>query len=187
LEDVPAAPPWTLDALAELAQRVGVSQAAFAADVPGQAWLARGWLREYLRLHDVLDADADGLLARLDALPATFCHLDLHPGNVLGEDGSVVIDWAHCGIAALGSDPGVLVADGVADEVFPPELADEATEAVLEAYLAGLHAGGWAGDDADIRWAMLRGTALRLSWLPATKPSWVATHELLGRWASLRT
>src|SRR5205814_669522 len=132
--------------------------------------------------HDVLDAEAEAILARLDALPLTFCHLDLHPANVLGEEARVVIDWAHCGVAALGLDPGVLVADGVADEVYPAELADDVTREVWGGYLAGLHDAGWTGSEADVRWAFLRGTALRLSWLPRTKPSWAATRALLDRW-----
>jgi hypothetical protein len=182
LEDVSAAPPWTLDRLAALARRVGVTQAGFAADPPSETWLARGWLREYLRLHEALDAEADAILARLETLSQTFCHLDLHPGNVLGGDASVVIDWAHCGIAPLGTDPGVLVADGVADEAIPPELGDFAAEEVLAAYLDGLRAGSWTGGEDDVRYAFLRGTALRLSWLPRTKPSWAATRELLDSW-----
>jgi hypothetical protein len=182
LEDVPAAPPWSVDQLATLAHGAGVTQGCIAADPPDDVWLARGWLREYLRLHDALDPEAETVLARLDALPQTFCHLDLHPANVLGEDASVVIDWAHCGLAALGVDPGVLVADGVADEAIPPALADEAAREVLAAYLAGLSEGGWTGRAEDVRYAFLRGTALRLSWLPRTKPAWAATRDLLDRW-----
>jgi hypothetical protein len=182
LEDVPAPPPWTVERLGALAYGAGLTQAGFAADLPGDDWLGRGWLGEYARLHGALDVEAERVLARLAALPWTFCHLDLHPGNVLGENGNVVVDWAHSGLAALGLDPGVMVADGVMDEVFPAELADAATDEVWAGYLAGLRDGGWAGREEDVRWAFLRGTALRLSWLPRTKPSWAATRALLDRW-----
>jgi len=183
LEDVPPSPPWSVDQLAGLAHCVGVTQAGFAADLPSHEWIGRGWLREYLRLHDAPDPELEAVLARLEAAQQTFSHLDLHPGNVLGGEASVVIDWAHCGVAPLGSDPGVLVADGVADEVLAPELADDATREVLSAYLAGLRDAGWRGRDEDVSYVFLRGTALRLSWLPrGDRPSWDATHALLDRW-----
>ena len=101
---------------------------------------------------------------------------------MLGDDASVVIDWAHCGLAALGLDPGVLVADGVADEAIDPALADEAADEVLAAYLAGLSESGWGGREEEVRYAFLRGTALRLSWLPRTRTAWAATGDLLDRW-----
>src|SRR5439155_21037706 len=62
--------------------------------------------------------------------------LDFHPANVLGANADVVIDWAYCGLGAVGLDAGVLVADGVADEVFPAELADAVCSAVWRGYLA---------------------------------------------------
>ena len=177
LEDVPEPSRWTPELLGEVARRLGEAQAVFAADPPMEPWLSRGWLRLYLELHEI--TDGGDVLDRLDALPHTLCHHDLHPGNVLGGDADVLVDWAYCGLAPLGLDAGVLVADGIADSVLPPELADEAAVEVWVGYAAGLG----VRDDLDaIRWAFLRGTALRLSWLRADNPAWAATIALLDRW-----
>jgi len=178
LEDVPEVTVWTPALLGQVAHRVGHAQAGVP---PDDGWLSRDWLRAYLDLHGV--AGGGDVLARLDAMPPTLCHHDLHPGNVL--EGGVLIDWAYCGLAARGLDAGVLVADGLADEAFPVSIADEVADAVWLGYLAGLRAGGWSGSVDDVRFAFAHGTALRLSWLPrGEKPAWDATIDFLQRLAS---
>ena len=139
-------------------------------------------MRAYLALHEVADNE---LVDRLDSLPQTLCHHDFHPANVVGASADVVVDWAYCGLGAFGLDAGVLVADGIADEAFPAELADEVGDVVWNGYRAGLREGGWAGDECDVRFAFARGTALRLSWLPrGERPAWDATIAFLHRLAS---
>ena len=183
LEDVRAAPAWTPELLGSVAHGLGRMQARHAADPPAAQWLSRDWLRTYLALHDAPDPEAETVLARLDMQTQTLCHHDLHPGNVLGANADVVIDWAYCGLASLGLDAGVLVADGIADSAFAPELADVVAAEVWSGYLDGLRAGGFAGDESEVRYAFLRGTALRLSWLPrGMRPAWDATVDLLDRW-----
>lgn len=183
LEDVPPPPRWTPELLGSVAHGLGRMQAAHAASPPRERWLSRDWLRRYLVLHAAPDPEADAVLERLDALPQTLCHHDLHPANVLGAEGDVVIDWAYCGLAALGLDAGVLVADGLADGAFAPELSAAVSDEVWAGYLAGLRGGGWTGPEAGVRYAFLRGTALRLSWLPRGKSeAFDATIELLDRW-----
>ncbi|HEY4235742.1 MAG TPA: phosphotransferase [Gaiellaceae bacterium] len=188
LEDVPESPPWTAERLGAFARRLGRAQAAFARRPPSEEWLPRGFLRRYLRLHEIGGAECEAVLARLDTLPHTLAHNDLHPANVHG-DGAVVLDWAFSGIAPLGLDPGVLVGDGVADDVIPAEQTDAAGTAVWDGYSAGLRDGGFGGDVDAIRWAFLRGTALRLSWLDPRdarddwmKEPWRAASSLLQRW-----
>jgi len=183
LEDVPEARAWTVEALGAVAERLGRAQAGLAADPLDERWLSRGWLREYLGIRDIEGPEVEAVLARLEKVPQTLCHHDFHPANVLGDDSSVVIDWAYCGLGALGLDAGVLVADGIADEAFAPELADAAGDEVWRGYVAGLRSAGWQGREEDVRYAYLRGTALRLSWMPlGVKPAWDATHALLERW-----
>jgi hypothetical protein len=76
----------------------------------------------------------------------------------------------------------VLVADGIADEAFPAELAGEVEASVWDGYLAGL---AGAVDEGDVRLAFAQGTALRLSWLPrGDRPAWDATIVFLERLAS---
>lgn len=158
---------WTPGRLGEVAYRVGVAQARLAADLPAEDWLARGWLRSYLDLRRPLGADVDdAVLARLDALPQTLCHHDLHPANILGADASVVVDWAYCGIGAVGTDAGVLAADGLFDGAVPVAAAHETAARVWDGYANGLADGGLGAAIPGARWAFLAGTALRLSWIP---------------------
>jgi Ser/Thr protein kinase RdoA (MazF antagonist) len=172
-----------------LARRLGKAQGALARSVPGERWLNRGFFRRYLELHEVDGVECNAVLAGLDAVPHTLAHNDLHPANVHG-DGTVVLDWAFCGPAPLGLDAGVLVGDGVADAAIVPEDADDAADAVWEGYSSGLRDAGFAGDLAQIRWAFLRGTALRLSWLDpeqardeGMRDAWRATVAMLDRWS----
>lgn len=175
LEDIAEVPVWTPDRLGAVARRVGRAQSLAP---PEHEWLSRDWLRAYLELHGITGS-AD-VLARLDAMPPTLCHNDLHPANVL--EGGRVIDWAYCGLGAAGLDAGVLIADGIADEAFPAERADEFAAAVWAGYLDGL---AGAFDEDDVRFAFTQGTALRLSWLRrGRKPSFDATIDFLHRLAS---
>ncbi len=169
LEQVPEAAAWTAERLGAVAYRLGVAQGELAADPPRDAWLARGWLRSYLALRrELMDgttgADEAATLARLDSLPQTFCHNDLHPANLLGESGSVVVDWAFCGLAAVGLDAGVLAADSVLDGFVPLADASRLGELVWDGYASGLRDASFS-DLAAARWAFLAGTPLRLSWL----------------------
>ena len=191
LEDVPASPPWTSERLGAFARRLGRAQATFARRLPHETLLPRGFLRRYLQLHEVGGADCEAVLAQLDALPHTLAHNDLHPANVHG-DGTVVLDWAFGGLAPLGLDAGVLVGDGVADDLIRAQQADAAGTAVWDGYSAGLHDAGFDGDVDAIRWAYLRGTALRLSWLDPDRARdermrdpWRAAISLLKRWRGL--
>jgi hypothetical protein len=177
LEDGGDPPSWTPELLGAAARRLGRAQAAAP---PAAAWVARGFLRRYLELHHVV---ADAVLERIETMPPTLCHNDLHPANLL--DGGAIVDWAFCGAGARGLDPGVLVADGIADGAFDPELADVVEAAVWDGYLLGLRDGGWAGSEDDVRFAFARGTALRLSWLTRdTHLAWDATIDFLERLAS---
>jgi hypothetical protein len=191
LECVDDVATWSPELLGDVAFRLGRAQAAFAADPSTEPWLSRGWLRAYVALHGAPDPEREQVLERLESLPHTLCHHDFHPANVLGEDADVVVDWAYCGLGAPGLDAGVLVADGIADGAVAPELADAAAAAVWDGYAAGIAEAGWAVDLEEVRYAYLRGTALRLSWLqgslagvsdPTRRGAWAATIALLERW-----
>jgi len=149
---------------------------------------AAGW-RAYLKLRGPLPEGAEAVLARLGAGPQTLCHNDLHPANLVGADATVAIDWAYCGLGALGLDAGVLVADAFADGFIEAVRAEQLAHAVWEGYRAGL--GGAQEDEA--RYAFLAGTALRYSWIargladpdldPDKRRRWVPVTAMLDRWA----
>ena len=125
-----------------------------------------GRLREPLRrLHH-----ARGHYVELAArCPRTLCHLDLWPANLTrraeGDGGGFVLfDWSFCGDGALGEDVANLIPDSVFDLLYPADALDEIAESVETAYLAGLHEGGWRGDE---RWVRLgiRAAAVKYHWL----------------------
>ena len=177
LEDGGDPPCWTPALLGALARRVGLAQAA---EAPDGEWLATRWLRAYLGTHGIVPTPT---LDRIESMPATLCHNDFHPDNALAS--GAIVDWAYCGRGARGLDAGVLVADGIADGAFEPELGDDVADAVWDGYLAGLRAGGWDGPEDDVRFAFAQGTALRLSWLPrGDRAAWDATIDFLQRLAS---
>ena len=88
---------------------------------------------------------APELFRLLERLPQTFSHLDASRGNLFFARGDLVaIDWASCGLGAVGQDLGealacdlLLRSDGGPLERNAPQLFD--------AYLEGLRASGWRG------------------------------------------
>jgi hypothetical protein len=110
------------------------------ADVPDEPWLSRRFLRDYsgsrlvdwtlldddeawaqplMREHfddalrrDLvqLHRDRERLLALIEGLPRTVCHLDVWPNNLIRRAGGEVafVDWAFAGDGALGEDVGNL-------------------------------------------------------------------------------
>ncbi|MBT2550971.1 phosphotransferase [Arthrobacter sp. ISL-65] len=150
-------------------------------------WL-RGWLEEAapaiarLRLlrndpavQGVYD-DADSILQlwderekRLSVLehcPQTLCHLDAHRRNMFsrrsaGEEGTVLIDWAFVGVAAVGEDLASLVSATIAmGEVALGDMKRlEAT--VLDGYLEGLRDAGCSTDPELVHMAYSMAASLR--------------------------
>jgi len=168
LEDLGQPAAWTLDALAHVAQLLGVAQRRAVAQLP--KGLPRGFLRAYLepRIPHLAEPFASlraTILARLDAAPQTLSHFDFHPANIFPtNDAAAVIDWAYCGSGPIGADAGVLASDALADELLPPEQAPLLVNAIWEAYRDGLADEALAGTAAEV-YAL--GTAMRYAWLPA--------------------
>ena len=138
--------------------------------LPDDTWLSRGWLRSYLSQRDgdrhLLDDasawrddrisawfpsppvdrsramrdDQEAFLDALERLPATLCHLDLHPANLFadGERSTAAIDWSFVGLGAIGEDAGNLVPDSVLDFHVPAARIDDLYETVAAGYAAGL-------------------------------------------------
>lgn len=197
LEDLGPPATWTIDGIAAVAGLLGVAQARLArSGVPAE--LPRGFLRAYLEprvehLSAPFAARREEILRLLDEAPQTICHFDLHPANLFPlAQGTAVIDWAYCGIGALGSDAGVLASDAIVDEVVAADQAEALVEAVWNAYAEGL---GDVELRAQAAMSYALGTALRYSWLPAwaagaygpqpaqtRRPSVAAAHSaFLGR------
>jgi hypothetical protein len=198
LEDAPRPPrAFTPELLGTVAERLGGAQGRLALELPAAPWLSRRWLRAYLALRGPLSKEQERTLARVEAAPRTLCHLDFYPGNLLGPDGSVVIDWAYCGIGALGEDAGNLVPDAMFDGFVPVSQARELEEAVWAGYLAGLRRSSWRGEEQEVRWVFLAATVLKYTWMPAAiaglethdprRSRWEGVLPLLRGWADEAT
>ena len=184
LEDVGAHPEWTPERMRRIARDLGLMQGRAAADPPREPWLSRGWFRAYLDLRARwIEGYRDGpfaeevrriwvrrheILDRVDAAPQTFCHFDFYPSNVFGEDETIAIDWAYCGLGALGLDAGNLLPDAIFDGFVPIDEAPVFATPSGTATLAGLADSGFAVDLDELRYVFLAATALKFAWIPGT-------------------
>jgi len=170
LEDLDQPAVWTVERIAEVAHRLGLAQVRVMREGRSSG-LATGFLRAYLKprrrhLAPPFGERCDELLSMLDTSAQTICHFDLHPANVFPRSGeTAVIDWAYCGLGPLGTDPGVLASDAIADGLIAPEEAEALVDAVWDAYRAGLGDEYLVNHQADRVYSV--GTALRYSWLRA--------------------
>ncbi len=109
----------------------------------------------------------DTLLQVVERLPHTLCHLDANRRNLVrrvdhtGAVTTTLIDWATCGIAALGEELAWLVwASYFLFEVDPAEV-EQLEAATFNHYLAGLRDIGWQGDESEVRIGYAIGSAFR--------------------------
>jgi hypothetical protein len=199
LEDLAAAisaPRWALSRYEVAARHLGRAQGTFVVEgLPGDPWLSRGWLRDYLAQrtdtalpevwsHPLLapwfpdppataaalrrmQASQPRYLAVLSSLPVTLCHLDVHPANLFApaDRTTAAIDWAFTGLGAVGEDPGNLVPDASLDFHVPPSALDHLHERVVAGYHAGLAAAGVDLTVDDVRVAMAAAVAAKYAWI----------------------
>ena len=169
------------------ARSLGRMQGALAAAPPAEGWLSRRWLRAYLDLRLELTGprsdEQEDALRKLEACPQTLCHLDFYPENLFGDgDDPILVDWAYCGLGALGEDPGNFVPDALLDRFVPPEQADELERAVWHGYRAGLADAGWRGDECAVRFAFCATPWLKYQWVPPALTSWPLDDPTQARW-----
>lgn len=110
----------------------------------------------------------------LDRLPQVFSHLDFQRRNLFlrkredGQDEIVAVDWAQCGIGALGGDLSNLIGLssllGELDTTALPALEGLA----FEAYLSGLREAGWQGNPDLVRFGYTAWVGL---WVGAFAPT----------------
>lgn len=119
-------------------------------------------LRERMvRLHD----EREWFLRTMESLPRVFSHLDQWPANLVSRHGeSVLLDWAFAGDGALGEDIGNYIPDTVFDLFLPAARLPELATAMYEAYVRGLRAGGWQGDERLVRLGVCA-SAVKYDWL----------------------
>jgi hypothetical protein len=122
------------------------------------AGLQAGWRR--------LLVNRERLLATMERLPRTFCHLDVWVSNEIARPTAetVLVDWAFAGDGAVGEDAGNHVPDAVFDLFWPGERLAELDAAVTSAYMGGLREAGWRGDPRDTRLGMVA-SCVKYAWL----------------------
>jgi hypothetical protein len=186
LEALPAAN-TTIYGYGRAARAMGRMQGALAAALPRYPWLSRSWLRAYLDLRLEMTGprsdEQEAALRKLEAGPQTFCHLDFYPENLFGgESETILVDWAYCGLGAVGEDPGNFVPDALLDGFVVAEQADELERAVWEGYRAGLADSGWSGDERAVRFAFCATPWLKYRWVPPALASWTLDAATQARW-----
>ena len=131
---------------------------------------------------------AGSLLDRLDTLPRTVAHHDTHWNNLFRETGpegrrTVAIDWSFFGTAAIGEDLGHHIALNLFLGAVAPGDAEAHDATATEAYLAGLRAYGWHGDDEDVRFAANTTAALQMLSFAACHIAWLCPEfDEVERW-----
>jgi hypothetical protein len=186
LEALPE-PPSSLEWYGRAARSLGRMEGAVTAALPTERWLSRRWLRAYLDLRLELtgprSAEREAMLEALEHGPQTFCHVDFYPGNLVGDgEDTILIDWAYCGIGALGEDPGNFVPDAVLDGFVTPEQADHLERVVWDGYRAGLDDARWAGDERAVRFAFTATPWLKYEWLNPALASGTLDEATATRW-----
>jgi hypothetical protein len=183
-----------IEDLERAAHALGCAQGR--AERPAEPWLSVGFLREYSGsrpadwglLHDdaawaqplmgehfgdALRRDLvrlcerrEWLLALMERLPRTVCHLDVWPHNLVARpDGEIVfVDWAFTGDGAIGEDVGNFIVDSVFDLLLAHETLGELDERLTGAYVRGLRAAGWTGDERIARLGICA-SAVKYDWL----------------------
>jgi hypothetical protein len=118
----------------------------------GHRWLPEEDVDQFFRLW----AERELYLDALDRLPRTICHFDIFSRNLfarktaVGDDQTVVIDWAFVGPGPIGADLNPLVWFTAVAE-FEMDKMQELEEIVVEGYLEGLRDVGWQGDPRQVR------------------------------------
>jgi hypothetical protein len=170
---------WTLDDYAFAAHQLGKWNGA-CLEIPVQPWMAGQhylpWLSDVNPEEDLkfsfnqkyiisevrsryerLWSEREKFFSVFEALPQTFTHFDVHRRNLFicrgknDEKELLLIDWAMCGRAAVGSDLFTLVGMSTALLEWSPSFLMQLERVAIENYLRGLHESGWQGDDDLVR------------------------------------
>jgi hypothetical protein len=174
---------WTLDDYALAARQLGRwNGAEMAMAFPTEAWLERRPHRAWQNvvnlenvwqspLHDKhisaetrqrfsqLWEERELFYGILERLPQCLGHFDCQRRNLFlhrGADESaqlVLIDWAMCGVGALGAELHGLVGGSTTFGDWPAAALAELDAAAFRSYMQGLRESGWSGDADCVRLA----------------------------------
>lgn len=148
--------------------------------LPNEAWLTRGHYRSWLswmnmeedwkfplnqkhiskeirKQYDHLWNEREIFYGVLESLPQVFSHFDCQRRNLFirptkdQQKELVALDWAQCGIGAVGTELNWLIGMSSALLEWPPSNLSELDTVAFRSYIQGLQDGGWSGDHNIVR------------------------------------
>lgn len=181
----PDAPPLRSDWLAGWVAMAGERFTQFIDDpaVVDHELVRRAVPREWLDRLRALHEQRTRLLAMLERLPPTVSHLDAWRANLIARDTdgateTVAIDWSLVGLAPAGQEVAIFVTGARLWLSLGPAEADAIGDLSFLSYLEGLRDSGWAGAEADVRFAYAASAAL---WAGIPAPLWLRWFTLPAR------
>jgi hypothetical protein len=125
----------------------------------------------------------------LEQLPQCFTHFDCQRRNLFiqtpdldGDEPMIVLDWALCGIGALGAELQALVGGSTTFVEWPASDLAVLDSAAFKSYLQGLHDSGWDGDPDLVRLGFVSMLAIyRAPILPLAMGKWFCTPQTQER------
>ena len=122
--------------------------------------------------------DREQYMTVLDQLPYTFSHFDYKRDNLFFRtrtDGTrevVAVDWAVCGVGALGGDLVSLVGASTWQFDWEPHSIAELDRVAFAAYTDGLRVAGWHGDVQLLRLGYCAWCAIHFGLIIPTFVAW---------------
>jgi hypothetical protein len=167
---------WSDDVFLRAARHLGEFNGGLRDDAPIAPWMSCDWLRANLREIDPLIErfrgaaahplyrrayspgdhayilslweQRDRFLGTLDNLPQTICHYDAFRRNLLArEHQTVALDWGFLGRGAVGNDLAALLWVSFVFNSLNAAQLHALYPLTFAAYLDGLRAAGWRGDE----------------------------------------
>jgi hypothetical protein len=187
--------------------------------LPTDNWLTRQHYRTWLRIlnleedwkfqlhqkhisknardrYELLWKEREIFFELLENLPQVFSHYDCQRRNLsirLGKDRQqelIVLDWAQCGIGAIGTELNWLIGMSAALFEWGPSDLQQLDTVAFQNYVQGVQEGGWSGDANILRLgyttmlALFFGCtfpAITIGWcLPENKSSALQQFNLAG-------
>jgi len=113
--------------------------------------------KEALNRYEHLWQERETFFKVLESLPQVFSHFDCQRRNLMIRKGAnqanelVALDWAQCGIGAIGTELNWLVGMGTTLLEWSPSDIAMLDETAFRNYIQGLQAAGWSGNVNIVR------------------------------------
>jgi hypothetical protein len=123
----------------------------------------------------------------LEGLPQVFSHFDSQRRNLFlrqntaQQDELILVDWAQCGLGALGAELNWLVGMSGGLLEWSPENLPQLDAATFETYVQGLREAGWSGDRDIVRLGYVANLAAFMGCIfPAFTAIWCSLENRLS-------